>query len=144
MPCFAKWIQNSGIISIIPTDVLKDIDAREFFDRPNGHTPFLILDCYSIRTELQFVENFRNSVLKWTVCIIMPHSASLWQVSDSSEQNGSLNMAITLINNKLAAMKDEISLNCKLTTTVIMMLINDAREKSFYKFNEKKSIRERS
>jgi hypothetical protein len=55
--------------------MLESMDQRNFFDRTHGKRPFLLLDGHQS-------------------CIKLPYGTHLWQVGDSSEQNGSFKMAL--------------------------------------------------
>ena len=68
------------------------LDKLEILSRGNC-LPFLICDAHSSRFELPFLEYISNPDHEWAVCIGVPYGISLWQVGDSEEQNGSINMA---------------------------------------------------
>jgi hypothetical protein len=59
-------------------------------------TPFLLLDGHGSRFQLPFLDYITAEETKWTVCIGVPYGMHVWQVSDSSEQNGAFKMAITV------------------------------------------------
>ena len=72
-------------------------------DRSNGLTPFVLLDGHQSRFDLEFLEYINEPLHKRNVCIGVPYGTSLWQVVDSSEQNGQFKM---LLNEKKAEIFD--------------------------------------
>ncbi len=74
-------------MSKILRDALKKIDAALTFDRTEA-TPFLLLDGHGSRFQLPFLDYITAEDMKWTVCIGVPYGTHVWQVGDSSEQNG--------------------------------------------------------
>jgi hypothetical protein len=76
-------------------NMLRYIDSRDIFDRSTGLNPFLLLDGHGSRFDLEFLEYVTAADTKWHVEIGLPYGTSYWQVSDSSEQNGSFKMKLT-------------------------------------------------
>ena len=68
------------------------LDELELFSRKEA-LPFLICDAHGSRFELPFLEYINNPEHEWAVCISVPYGTALWQVGDSSEQNGVMNLA---------------------------------------------------
>ena len=75
--------------------MLKTLDFYNLFPCIDGVKPFLLLDGHWSRLELPFLQYINNPADHWIVCIGVPYGTSLWQVGDSTEQNGSFNMSIT-------------------------------------------------
>jgi hypothetical protein len=73
--------------------MLKHLDDLQVFPRKDdGPTPFSLLDGHHSRMELPFMDYIHDPLHKWVVCIGVPYATHLWQVADSSEQNGSFKM----------------------------------------------------
>ena len=102
------------------------MDACELFERANGQLPFVLLDGHRSRTEFKFIEHINNPEHKWVVCIGALCGASLWQLGDSSEQNGSFSMEMARAKADLVNLKMELSLTPKLVPTDAMPLMNKA------------------
>ena len=89
LPCYVTCSPKGSITSTILADILKFIDDRGVFPRhDNNPTPFLLLDGHGSRLEVPFLSYVNDQQHKWVVCIGCPNGTSLWQVGDSSEQNG--------------------------------------------------------
>jgi hypothetical protein len=74
--------------------MLHYINDKNIFDHTTGLAPFLLLDGYESRFELDFSEYINCSETKWSVNIGLPYGTSYWQVGDSTEQNGCFKMAL--------------------------------------------------
>jgi len=94
IPCFCCCSESGGITGELLTKMLKYIDDLEVFDRSNGVNPFLLLDGHGSRFEIDFLEYINSPEHKWTVCVGVPYGTGIWQVGDSSEQNGCFKIAI--------------------------------------------------
>ena len=70
----------------ILTDALKMIDELKTFDRSKGISPFLLVDGHDSRMEFEFLQYINTGV---------PYGTAIWQVGDSSEQNGSFKTELT-------------------------------------------------
>ena len=55
VPCFVRWSEKGGIASVILTEILREMDSRETFDRIEGRFPFALLDGHSSRTHFEFL-----------------------------------------------------------------------------------------
>ena len=64
------------------------------FNRSEGKRPFLLLDGHGSRLQLSFLEYIHSEQYPWVVCIGVPYGTALWQVGDSSQQNGAYKMAL--------------------------------------------------
>jgi hypothetical protein len=64
------------------------MDGYCLFDCSKGTTPFLLCDGQGSRFEEPFLEYTLESNMPWTCCIIVPYGTSMWQLGDSTEQNG--------------------------------------------------------
>ena len=77
---------------------------------PGQPTPFLLLDGHGSRLELPFLSYVNKPMHKWVVCIGVPNGTSLWQVGDSTEQNGCFKMYCSEYKNKLTSKKLELGM----------------------------------
>ena len=120
------------------------MDARKLFDRTDGRLPFVLLDGHGSRAEHEFIEHANDPKHEWVVCAGVPCGTSLWQLGDSSEQNGSFNVEMTRAKAELADLKMELSLAPKLVPADAMLLTSKAWTKSFArKDTNRKAIAER-
>ena len=76
-----RWSQSRSITSKILRDTLAIIDHYQVMDRTFGR--------------LSFLEYITNADHKWMVCIGVSFRTSLWQVTDSKEQNSSYKIAMS-------------------------------------------------
>lgn len=80
---------KGGITSDILVEILKCIDSMGIWEnRGNCLHPFLLLDGHGSRLELPFLEYINNDDHLWKCFIGLPNATHMWQVGDSSEQNG--------------------------------------------------------
>ena len=90
-------------------DVVKTLDNFCVYDedRKLGQKHMLLLDAHGSRFELPFLKYINQNDTEWVVCIGVPYGTSLWQVGDSSEQNGSYKMASSKFKQTLLKKKRE-------------------------------------
>jgi hypothetical protein len=88
VPCFCCNSESGSINGSLLNSMLRYIDEKHVFDRTTGLAPFLLLDGYGSRFELEFLEYIHSDETKWVVNIGLPYGTSYWQVGDSTEQNG--------------------------------------------------------
>ena len=90
IPTLIRYTDGGGINGDILTDILKTIDQLDIFaeDRRNGVKPFILLDGHQSRFSLPFLTYITNASHPWKVSIGVPYGTALWQVGDSSQQNG--------------------------------------------------------
>jgi len=86
--------ESGSITSDILKETLKHLDRKLTFDREEAK-PFLLLDGHGSHFKLPFLEYINDEMTKWTACISVPYGTNLWQVGDSSQQNGAFKMALT-------------------------------------------------
>ena len=134
IPSFVAFSESGGMDGKILTDVLRHLDKLEVFhdDRKEGYTPFLLLDGHQSRFELEFLRYINDPDTKWSVCIGVPYGTSLWQVGDSSQQNGKFKVLITKKKRELfdERMK-KFQQHLHLLTTDIMIIVKEAWEEAF-------------
>ena len=131
IPAMIRWQESGSITSEILVDALKTLDELKVFNRDDGVSPFLLLDGHSSRLQAPFLQYINTPEDHYVTCIGVPYGTALWQVGDSSEQNGSFNMAMTAEKRKLLQEKEKMSLPGKLVATDLLPLINRAWSKSF-------------
>jgi len=124
-------------------DALKHIDACLEMDRSDA-IPFLLLDGHGSRFELPFLDYVNSADTKWTVCIGVPYGTNLWQVGDSTQQNGAYKSRLTLEKQLLLEKKQEMRLDYKIEKHDVVGLVHCAWLYSFDKRDSnKKAISER-
>lgn len=89
IPCASFVSESGGITADILVKVLKIMDDLNLFPRVNGSMPFLLVDGHQSRLDPVFLEYINNAGHRWKVCLGVPYATTLWQVGDSSQQNGS-------------------------------------------------------
>jgi len=105
--CMCRWTSKVSIDSTILTNILRTLDVIGCYDgdRRNGFKPILLLDTHVFRMELEFLSYINSAGTEWVVCIGVLYSTALWQVGDSSQQNGSYQMTCTQFKRRLLIMK---------------------------------------
>jgi hypothetical protein len=92
---FVTCSESGSVMSKILRDELRKIDTILTFDR-TGATPFLLLDGHGSCFQLPSLDYITAEETKGMVCIGVPYGTHVWQVGDSSEQNGAFKMDITV------------------------------------------------
>jgi hypothetical protein len=110
VPAFVTCSESGSITSNILMDVLKHIDNCLRWDRTEAK-PFLLLDGHGSRFELPFLDYVNATETKWTVCIGVPYGMNLWQVGDSTQQNGAYKSRLTLEKQVLLKKKQNLRLD---------------------------------
>jgi hypothetical protein len=107
------------------------MDKLQLFDRSSGISPFLLLDGHGSRFEIPFLEYILKPDHPWKVCIGVPYGTLLWQVGDSTEQNGCFKMSLTEEKRKLVENKETNGIQGTIEKTDIVGLVTHAWTKSF-------------
>jgi hypothetical protein len=96
IPCMIEFSSGGGMTGEILTKIFQTLDALEVYkeDREMGLRPFILLDGHQTRFELEFLTYVNDPVHRWSVCIGVPYGTALWQVGDSTEQNGNFKMSM--------------------------------------------------
>jgi hypothetical protein len=94
LPCFIGSSPSASIISVMLAAMLETINQRQVFNLSNGNLPMLLLDGHQSGLELPFLKYIKDKAHLWKVCLGVPYGTHLWQVGDSSEQNGYFKMAL--------------------------------------------------
>jgi hypothetical protein len=88
IPTYIACSERGGNTPDILIEVLRHIDSFNAFDRTDA-TPVLLLDGHGSRLDTTLLEYLSSPATKWCVLIGVLYGTHLWQVTDSSEQNGS-------------------------------------------------------
>jgi hypothetical protein len=123
--------ESGSITSEILVEALKHIDKKLTIDRSEA-TPFLLLDGHGSRFQLPFLNYINSPENKWTVCIGVPYGTHIWQVGDSSEQNGAFKQALTVRKQEVLERKTDMRLgSANIERHDIVGLVHYAWNKSF-------------
>ena len=68
--------------------VSTELDLCEVFPRAEGVILVLLIDGHQSRLNPKFLTYINDQGHRWKVCLGVPYGTTLWQVGDSSEQNG--------------------------------------------------------
>ena len=119
------------------------MDRLELFDR-SEYLPIVLINRHGSRTEYEFIQYINDPDHIWVVLLSMPYSTAIWQVGDSSEQNGTFNIEMTKAKEALVELQQKKCIGSqKLEATDIMLLMNKAFSKLFGNVNSnKKAIAE--
>ena len=147
VPALIAFTESGGIDGYTLTTIFKRLDALELYkeDREKGLTPFALLDGHQSRFDLDFLRYINDDYTRWNVCIGVPYGTALWQVGDSSEQNGSFKMSLAvekkeLFNHRLDTFQHDLHL----VKTDILPLIRKSWRKGFGNVvNNRKAIAHR-
>ena len=139
VPCLCRWSEKGSVTSAILVDILATLDHYEIFDRSNGAKQFLLLDGHGSRLETPFLSYINYIAHEWVVCIGVPYGTLLWQVGDSSQQNGAYNMALARIKKSIIEKKEERMMPLMIIEPhEIVIMVNYAWSCSFARTNHNK------
>ena len=132
IPTLVCWSVNGSITSEILQDSLATMDHYELFPRSGNLKPFLLLDGHGSRFEKPFLRYVTDREHPWMVCQGVPYGTSLWQVADSSEQNGSFKAASSHIKMEIQRKRLDMMMdNPSILAIDIIPLVNYAWKDSF-------------
>ena len=96
VPAFVTFSEGGGINGSILSEIFIRMDQLHLYDddRKEGLIPFVLLDGHQSRFDLSFLEYINADEHKWNVCLGVPYGTAVWQVADSSEQNGLFKMLL--------------------------------------------------
>ena len=134
IPTFVTSSESGGMDGFILTSILKHLDGLGLYEeeRKRGITPFLLLDGHQSRFELEFLQYINDDETKWNTCIGVPYGTALWQVGDSSQQNGKFKILLT--KKKRELFEKRLKSFCQhvhLLKSDIMILIRDTWMEAF-------------
>ena len=140
VPCMCRWTPKGGINGSILLDIIATLDALCVFDEDMkaGVKPMLLLDAHGSHFELPFLQYINDTNTEWVVCIGVPYGTSLWQVGDSSEQNGSYKMACAKFKRRLFKMKRDRGMSPGIHSFEVMLIVNYALTQSFARKDKNK------
>jgi hypothetical protein len=126
IPCMVAFNVGGGISATILTDIFRTLDKSEIFSPKNELRPFVLLDGHSTRFDLEFLNYINNNAHKWSVCIGVPYGTSLWQVGDSSYQNGQLKVKVTKKKEQILETRSTKQMGVEVIPTGIIPIVNYA------------------
>jgi hypothetical protein len=131
VPTFIACSKNDSITSQLLTNMLSKMDDLELFNQSSGVNPFLLCDGHGSRFEEPFLGYTPESNRPWTCCIGVPYGTPMWQVGDSTEQNGMFKVESKKA--KAYTVRDKIryGLPATLDKSDIVQIVNVAWQKSF-------------
>ena len=90
VPCLVGFFEDGGISGHILANIFRHLDDLGLYDngKKNSIRPVLLVDVHGSHFDLEFFKYIRDENHKWTVVFGVPYGTPLWQVGDSSEQNG--------------------------------------------------------
>jgi hypothetical protein len=124
VPTFVTCSKNGSITSQLLSNMLLTMDHLQIFDRSDKVNLFLLCDDYGSRFEEPFLEYTLESNRPWTCCIGMPYGTSMWQVGDSTEQNGTFKIESKKANANTVRNKIGAGLPAMLEKTDIVRIVN--------------------
>ena len=134
IPAYVTFSESGGITATILTNIFRRFDSLEIFDeeRSNGIIPFVLLDGHGSRFELKFLEYINHPDHRWNVCLGVPYGTAIWQVADSSQQNGKFKMLFSRAKRELFRSRIETcQQSMHLVQTDIVPLVNQCWDSSF-------------
>ena len=144
VPCFVTSSPHGGITGEILAATLRRMDQLELFERSGAVKPFLLLDGHSSRFEIEFLEYISDPAHPWAVCIGVPYGTHLWQVADSSEQNGCFKIFEVEAKERLLEFKSIHRQPKRFGPTDVIPIVNYSWDRSMAKVeSNKKAIAER-
>ena len=145
IPTLVRWSPTGSITSKILVDALSTLDHYQVFNRTIDRKPFLLLDGHGSRFELPFLQYVTDTDHPWMVCQGVPYGTSLWQVADSSEQNGAFKAALSDVKSQIVKKRLDMMMDVpSIIPTDIIPIINYAWERSFARVDSsKKAISDR-
>jgi hypothetical protein len=155
VPMFVTNSETGSINSAILVQILKHIDALNLFPRDvDVPSPGLLVDGHGSRFQLDFLSYINNTTEegtplpdvnhRWNCFIGLPNATALWQVGDSSEQNGQFKENLRVFAHAVRDQQRRDMTSIKLRKTDIIPMIMSAYHKSFgHTPNNKKAIAKR-
>ncbi len=130
--CLTYCSESGGITTKILIKILKYFDTNNVFPRyPGGPIPFLLVNGHNTRLDPLFIDYINDSSHWWKVCLGVPYATSLWQVGDSSENNGTFKTEWYRLKDKLLLHKYNLGMNRTIMNYDVIPLLNRVFEKSF-------------
>ena len=134
VPTMIRYSKSGGITTTILTDILRTVDELGLYEqeRRDGIKPFLLLDGHQSRFGIEFLKYITDPTHPWKVCIGVPYGTALWQVGDSSQQNGRYKMRTSekkkmIMHSRVSQFISEL----EILPSDIIVIINHAWKNSF-------------
>jgi hypothetical protein len=132
VPCYVGHSPKGGITSEMLADMLRTMDGLNLFPRtPLGPKPFLLLDGHGSRFELPFLEYIWHQEHQWFVAHGVPNGTAVWQVGDTSEQNGTAKVEKSEATDELILLKEKYGQPRTIKQHDIMPIMNRIVQKAF-------------
>ena len=120
IPSYVSKSPKGSVSSEIITGMLQHLDEHCKFD----WTTISGLFGYDSRLGLNFLQYIINPETKWTVSLGVSYGTGFWQVGESSQINGSMNIACYDRKSAIAKEKHRLEIRKKCLRTNIILLIN--------------------
>ena len=136
IPAVVGMSEKGCITSAILVAALDKLDELGIYPRVSGGPiPFILLDAHDSRLQVTFLEKINSRIIDddpaWVVQIGLPNGTSLWQVGDSSEQNGLYKISMTRAKDELVLTKQRLEMPIDFKRMDVMPLINKSTSQSF-------------
>jgi hypothetical protein len=134
--------KSGGITEEVLVEILTYFDTIYLVPRvPGGLIPLLIVDRHQCRLPPVFVEYINDENNTWKVCLGVPYATTLWQVGDTSEQNGMVKLEWYREKRELLTWKYANNLPHAIRPEDVMPLMNKIFYKSYDNLaNNKKAV----
>ena len=103
VPALVTFTKGGGMDGAILKQIFQRLDTLNIYneDREKGILPFVLLDGHQSRFDIDFLTYINDVNHRWNVCLGVPYGTALWQVADSSQQNGKYKMLMNEIKKEL-------------------------------------------
>ena len=91
----------------------------------------LLVDGHQSRLDPKFLTYINDQGHRWKVCLGVPYATSLWQVGESSEQNGTAKTEWHRAKQELIGFKRAHRLPCTISADDIIPLVNKIFHKAY-------------
>lgn len=136
IPAIVAMSQKGSMTSEILATALDKLDELEVFPRTSGG-PILcvLLDAHDTHLQVEYLERVNRRIIDddpaWMSSIGLPNGTAVWQLGDSSEQNGSYKMAMTKEKDALILFKQRMEMPIAIQQCDVMPLIHHTVDPSF-------------
>lgn len=145
VPMLSLMSPSGGINGALLVEILKYLDLHQIYERvEGGPIPVLVVDGHESRMDAGFSDYINDPKHRWYVNIGVPYATALWQVGDSSEQNGVFKQMLTDLKRRLTRFKSDHNMPIAIASEDIVVLVSAAWPTSFGRIRtNKKAIAER-
>jgi hypothetical protein len=131
IPCYVTATPHGGIDAEALTDTLRTMDRLGIYECRDDLCPFVLLDGHQSHFDEIFLQYINDPAHKWVVAISVPYGTHIWEVVDSSEQNGSFKMSFNNWLDRLLEWKCQLNLSLTFCCTDIIPLVLHSYPESF-------------